>query len=703
MGSSNMRRVRPPHPSRRRHRPLAWALATLLLITAGACSDSGSEEAGSTSTTEAPMLGSIELDTVPVEGCDDLQARHCYLPFPSDAYTTEAATDTGRQVAFSLDHLPRNSEGTPIDPAEWNRNDGFSPGTPIMVWVPQADLERSGVGLITDLEHSVSDESAILIVDAETGERIPHWAELDANASSDLTQLLIVRPARNLDAGQRYVVAIRNLVDRGGETIRPSDVFLAYRDRLETGNRTIEQRRDHMESIFTTLADQGVARGELWLAWDFTVASRDNLTGRMVHIRDDAFAALGDDAPAFEITEVEEPEGDDAEHVAFWLHGTFEVPLYLTGAGEPGSRFTQGSDGLPRRNAETESYTASFQCTVPRSLVEDGADPGGGVVYGHGLLGSRDEVGARNIRLMTDEHGLIYCATDWIGMSEDDFNNVLEILLDLSRFPTLADRVQQGMLNTLFLGRLLSHPDGLAAAAELQRDDGTPMLDPDRLAYDGNSQGGIIGGAVAALATDWERSALGVPGMNYSTLLDRSSDFSQFNDVLERTYPDELDQVLSIALIQMLWDRAEANGYAQFMTTDPLPGTPEHRVLLHVAFGDFQVADVAAFVEARTIGAAYHDPVLAEGRAFIDYTYGLEPIESYPHDGSAVVLWDSGVPSPPLTNTPPTGQGDPDGAHDPHEDPRMMAAAREQKAQFFLDGTVIDVCDGAPCLADRVD
>ena len=64
----------------------------------------------------------------------------------------------------------------------------------------------------------------------------------------------------------------------------------------------------------------------------------------------------------------------------------------------------------------------------------------------------------------------------------------------------------------------------------------------------------------------------------------------------------------------MLWDRGEANGYAQHMTTDPLPNTPPHKVLLHVAFGDHQVATLTAEVEARTIGAVTHAGPLDPGR-----------------------------------------------------------------------------------------
>jgi hypothetical protein len=143
----------------------------------------------------------------------------------------------------------------------------------------------------------------------------------------------------------------------------------------------------------------------------------------------------------------------------------------------------------------------------------------------------------------------------------------------------------------------------------------------------------------------------------------------------------------------MLWDRGEANGYAHHMTDRPLPGTPSHRVLMHVAFGDHQVAPVAAEVEARTIGARIHWPAITPGRLPDKVPYwGIRQIRSYPYDGSAIVIWDSGAPVPPLTNTPPTeGQ-------DPHSHPRSNADARRQKATFLKTGQVMDVCNGGPCV-----
>ena len=40
--------------------------------------------------------------------------------------------------------LPANAKGTHIDPTEWNRNDGFSPGSSILAHLPTVDLVASG-------------------------------------------------------------------------------------------------------------------------------------------------------------------------------------------------------------------------------------------------------------------------------------------------------------------------------------------------------------------------------------------------------------------------------------------------------------------------------------------------------------------------------------------------------------------------------
>lgn len=670
--------------------------SVLVLVLVAACGDGSSSGNGSTeSGPDDGFEGSIDLTVGDAERCDALDRRHCLLPFPSDFFTRpDDGTDTRLRVALPTEEMPANRDGIRPDATEWNRNDGFSPGSQIMTYVSDVDLSGSGAAPITDMARSLEANAPIVLLNAETGERIPHWAELDSNVENNANRMLFIRPVVNLEEGQRYIVALRNFVNGSGEGISASDEFRAYRDRLASSVPAIEARRNQMEEIFSALSDAGIARDDLMLAWDFTVASERNLSERLLRMRDDAFSRLGDDAPAFTVGEV---EVDLDDRVARRISGTFEVPLYMDDDGVSGARLAYGDDDLPRH---TGSYTAAFRCIVPHASLAgpDGtAVPARPSVYGHGLLGSEREVSAGNVRSMANEHNFVFCATKWIGMSEEDIGNAVGILSEFGNFPTLADRCQQGILNTLFLGRLMIHEDGLGSHEAFQGSDGASVIDASELFYDGNSQGGIMGGAATAVAIDWTRAVLGVTGMNYSILLQRSVDFDTYNAIYEPSYPDEMERSLLLVIAQMLWDRAEANGYAHHMTDDPLPGTPAHEVLLHVAFGDHQVAQETAAIEARTIGAKIHRPAVAAGR-LPDVTpfWGIDPIPNDPYEASALIIWDSGSPAPPIENVPPReGQ-------DPHEHPRAEEQARVQKSEFLrTGGAVVNVCGDAPCMAPQ--
>jgi hypothetical protein len=642
--------------------------------------------------------------------CDPTDTAACLLPFPNDFFTVaDATTDTGRRVSFSPLAMPRNVANKPIDPTEWNRNDGFSPGTPVLTVVPGVDLARTGAAPVTDVARSLDADAPILLLDAATGERHPYWAELDANPANGEQPVLIVRPAVNFAEAHRYVVALRGMLDASGKAIAPNATFAARRDAAAekwhpTKGGGKEARAEVLaDPVFGPLAKHGYELRDLYLAWTFTIASERNLTERVLHIRDDAFASLGSAAPTFTVDSV--TDGAATDRIARTVQGSYLVPSYLTNGGAPGSRFNYAGslDGLPTRAGTVAVQRATFTCKIPRSTGVNGTDPAAVKparlsLYGHGLLGGQSEVGAGNVQKMADENNFVFCATDWIGMATEDVPNVATILADMSNFPTLADRAQQGFLNFLFLARLMKHADGFAADAAFQGPGGKPVIDPSDVFYDGNSQGGIMGGALMAVAQDVTRGVLGVPAMNYSTLLDRSVDFATYESVFNAAYPSELDREIVFGLIQMLWDRGEANGYAHHMTDDPLPNTPAHQVLMHVAFGDHQVANVAAEVEARTIGAHTNAGFLRDGRHWsVDPTWGIPTVPSYPWTGSAFVYWDSGSDTPPNANVPPTTSTV---RGDPHSDPRETKLARDQKALFLAtDGAFVDVCGGLPCLA----
>ena len=66
------------------------------------------------------------------------------------------------------------------------------------------------------------------------------------------------------------------------------------RDGKRTRSKSIERRRKSMRRVFPALERAGIPRRNLVLAWDFTVASAESTTGDMLHMRDTAFAQLGD-------------------------------------------------------------------------------------------------------------------------------------------------------------------------------------------------------------------------------------------------------------------------------------------------------------------------------------------------------------------------------------------------------------------------
>jgi hypothetical protein len=662
--------------------------------------------------------------------CDPVDTAACLLPWPNNYFTKrDRANDTGRELALTNAMMPRsarNKGNKPIDASPYNRNDGFSPGNVLITRVPGLDstraLRRSGAVLVTDLRDAFAKDAPIIVINARTRKRHLIFAEIDSQAPRRADRNLLIRPAVNFEEGERYIVVLRNLENARGRELQPSRAFRALRDGVETRNRAIERRRPSMERIFRTLERAKIDRDDLYLAWDFTVASEDNLSERALAMRNDAFAQLGDrnladrrvegSSPSFTIGQVTNftPCGSDGcqagenDDIVRRVEGTLNVPCYLNRPGcAPGAQinFASRTSNRPVQQAGNVAQP-EFICNIPYAAV---AQPGRPLMVGHGLLGDRLQV--NSFAAPANQFNFVSCAVDWAGMSRGDLGSVAQILFDLSLFPAIPDRLQQGFLNFNYLGRAMMHPSGFGANPAFRFGNRSVIDTSTQLYFNGNSQGGILGGALTALAPDFERSVLGVPGMNYGLLVERSIDFDQYARVLYQTYPDYLERPLIVSLMQLLWDRGDANGYGHHITDDPLAGTPSHKTLLVEAFGDHQVANVATEMMARTIGARLRKPALDAGRHPDRRPYYRLPgIPRFPFDGSALVVVDSGpvrtvggstvgTAKPPVGNTPPRVGKDPHGS--PRNSPQIL-----QLISDFLkaDGMVTNTCGARPCYAD---
>lgn len=661
-------------------------LVAIIAITGVGCSsdDSASTDSAAPDTTAASTTTGPE-DAVLEESltCDPLDERACLLPWPNDAFTRpDPTTATGRRLDIQAESTPVNAAGVAIDVTDQNWGDGFSPGSAILTFVPNLDVVATGIAPSTDIGASLNPDAPVVLLDTTTGERLPYWGELDAQAPAG-EQLLMIHPATSLPEGHHFVVGMRNLRDANNAVIPRGPAFQAA---IDGDPEPLERARAFRELLAALTAD-GIALDDLYLAWDFTVASSDTLAGRVLRMRELAYNELDDDgAPEFTITTVSE------EGTVRTVDGTFLVPNFLTGDGGPGSTFSLDADGMPQRNAEQPDFVADFHCVLPLAA----ASPVPGIVYGHGLLGTRMEVDALSFAAETGV--LAACATDEIGMSTPDVPNLANILSDLSLFNQQADRLQQGLLNQQFLGRLMNSSAGFTHSTAFQNFAGTPLLLNDATAFVGNSQGGVMGGANSAISSEWSRVVLGVPGINYSLLLHRSSQWPTFQAISNVAYTDPADRVLGLQLIQLLWDRGENDGYAQHLTENPYPGIEPKTVLLIEAFSDHQVANVATEVLARTIAAAVREPGLLDGRSNdVDPQWGIAPFDAANPAKAVLMVWDFGTPAPPPNNLPPHP---PEYGDDPHNGGSQEQRVLQQAITFLLTGEIVEVCDDSACTSN---
>lgn len=652
----------------------ASPLAVLLAIgtLAVGCAGDGKDTAatGADNTLQPGALGD----------CDPTAPTQCGLPFPSTFYMKEdTSSNTGWRINLGPTTLPANIDAFQPAPKYWNERDGWSVGTPLMAHFPNVDL--SLVAGHDAIASSLDDTSNTVVINVETGEKVAHWCERDVANIDDEDSIFMCHPAAPWTYGAHYVVAMRNLADTSGTAFAPSDAFAALRDGGLTGDETVDpqletRRPQYDDVIFPTLEAQGWDRGDVQLAWDFVIASKDQVTGRAVHLRTLTNAWVADNGVAYTITDVEESPNDAT---AFRVFGMMEAPLF-TEEDAANTLLTRDANNMPVLNGTT---TVPFTVIVPRSVVDAG-EPAPVVQYGHGLLGGQSEVKSGYLSEVADRYGWIIFAVDWTGMKTMDAGQIaLMLVQDLGRFAIVPERSHQGLVEFQVALKLVT--EHLVNDPQFQdttlTGPGGSLIDPTRKYYYGNSQGGILGGAYAAISQDIDRATLGVGGGPYQLLLTRSADFDEFFLLFQTMYPDPKQISMWLGYIQTLWDEAEGAGYAAAITLDPLPDTNPTVVLQHVAIGDAQVTTLGSEFLARGHGASFLGSPAREA-------WGIETVAG-PTTSSVLVEWDYGLVEPyeNLPSNPDT---------DPHELPRREFAAQEQMAWFFATGEIKDFC-GGPC------
>ena len=622
-----------------------------------------------------------------VEGCDNL-VEACLYPFPSNAYVVDG------RLQLPPEGMPESANGS-FDPGEFTRFEAFGAASPVLFQLPGAVPADED---IFDPEPWLADDSPILLIDASTGERLPHWVESDFFASELDPPLFTIRPSIALPRGTEIVVGVRNLTDADGNVVDAPEAFAALRDQTAARHFGIHERRAHYEDVvFPTLEAAGMARDELQLAWSFPVRTDESATRRMLAVRDAIFAELPASGPEYSIDSVVECPGlpDDPEgcHPAIRLivDGTSFVPSVMGPADERGARrIVEDEAGNPVVGG-VEAWPWRLQ--IPHSAYEGDA-PVPVMQYGHGFLGSIAESNNGWLRDFAERKGVAILATSMQGMNEADAAVWIAVLLgEGGDFPFLAELAMQGVTNQLVQQRMVKTSLAEDPLEAFYRDDGQLAWDPETVWYHGNSQGGSVGTVVMGIATDVTRADLGVPGSGYPFLLHRSSVFEPFALLIEAAYPEPDGISRFLATLGTGWDDFDPLTFSPHIHGNPLPGTPDHEAIFHVAKEDRQVHNEASFISGRTAGAVLMTPTPRPVWGLVEETYPASP-------GVAVIEVDFGIPEDDNPLDPPPGVETLPNGGDTHGWLRRWEPAQDQMVHFFETGELIDVCGGQPCFND---
>jgi hypothetical protein len=707
------------------------------------------------------------VDLLNPNDCDILNNEDCLLPWPSSRFLTPTGgggPGNALQVSIPQVAMPVLT-GDPLLPDPLNELDGFSPTVQILMHFPAGvDVEASNASRLlapgccgqlnqtpyedvrTHDTRSLDADSPSILIDADTGERILHWLEVDARTTNLQRQVLFMRPARSLVPGHRYIVAMRHLVDPLGNPVRPEPVFRALRAGKPSTIPAVEAKRAQTNEIFSILQANGIARHDLVLAFDFVVQSQHQLTHQILTMRDEVLNAIDANPSAFL------PKIDFASHAAFnaanendcmvpgtqiWrrLKATISVPLYLTGqvANDAVPVLNTDASGNPVQNPTTPDTFANADFLIPCSVF-NGSVTVRPLLLGHGLFGTGESMvdgvaGGLLDLFADDEFPYIAAATDWRGMSGVLSEGVTENIWvgclivggcilpgphHLNDFPAFTGRLKQGMLNTLVLAHLMKI--GLFNEFdEFQTTAGQPSTgvlpgSSEEQFYVGISLGGIMGTWLAALTPDIQRFNIDVPAMNFSILLQRSTQFSQFEGFLNNVgLTDPMDTAVGYGLLHEQWVSSEPASAARHVTGlvdtplddpsgSPLPGK---KMLMTVAWVDHQVSNQASETLARTLGIPQLVGSLQQGLAEIsDVAEGPSGLDSalVTYDTGSFDVFDSGLDgvTPALSNTIVS----PDKC-DPHGFRFPIPASLDQLLAFLQPGgTIFNFCtDDGVCNA----
>ena len=612
------------------------------------------------------------------EGCNPLLAgADCFLPYPSDVFLVkDDAMPSGQRLEIPASAAIYNTSGDSanVDHAV----DGFSKTPPIVTMLDSTISPEGLVGIFDDPEASIQPGNRTLIINAETGELVAHFVDLDPRSQEPQRQAFVIRPIVGLEEQTTYIVAIHGIKDTLGDLIEAPEGFRRLRDDVAKWDDTLVPLMDRYEStIFPMVEAAGVNREDLQLAWDFTTATTAHVMDDVLRARELALEAMKTNPPRIESLTFEDHDSGNAWRT---IAGVITAPAVIESA-EAGALLLRDENGRVKIDGE---ISFPFFARIPRSVGESGV-PGDVLQFGHGFFGERAEgIGGAVSNIANVTESVVF-SIDWWGMCRSDIGLMAAgMSKNLESLMEVTDRMPQTMINWLALTEALSGE--LAQADAFKHPEGGQLLyNDDNLHFLGISMGAIFGGVYSALNPKIDNVVLHVGAASFSHIMFRANPFEALLFMLEMAVPDPLDQQKVSAMMQSYLDRIDPATFAPYILHEDLPFGPasnreNKKLLIQSGLADTQVPNFASFLHGRLAGVPLLTPTPLEA-------WGFETVEA-PYSGSAMTLFDMGydqsfsmLANPPESTTPI------------HNNLRGVPEVIEQMNAMFKQGRVDHPCE----------
>ena len=366
-----------------------------------------------------------------------------------------------------------------IEAAPYNAGDGFSPGSVIALKVPgiETTADVAAIARGADQPHRPLQEGQ------RAGRRDRRRAPGSAGRSGSRSTRpsnpakanLEIHPAVNFTSGRPLHRRPAQPQERAKQnTCRRPKASATTATTCPRPKKRSTHGAPHFEEIFSKLEAAGIQRSSLYLAWDFTVASDENNTGRELSMRNARVRGARRHQPRRRrrrrAPRRRSPSRKSkTNRTRAKSRGASRAPsrcrASCSRAARPAARWCWTPKGTPIQNGV---WTANFDCIIPAVGDDRRGRIGAALALRaravrqrrRGRLGPAAEPLAgprhRPVRDRRDRHVRIGRA-----------RRRSQALQNLSAFPKITDRLQQGLLDELYLGRAMISPSGFTTERRL--------------------------------------------------------------------------------------------------------------------------------------------------------------------------------------------------------------------------------------------